>query len=82
MVIKHIQRALTEKSKKHREALQELGKEALEEPPSKNLHVLKQSPQLLGMSTIIQDQETSREDFIFYFDRLATLLVERYAILK
>jgi uridine kinase len=29
------------------------------------------------MNTIIQDRDTSSEDFIFYFDRLATLLIEQ-----
>jgi uridine kinase len=43
--------------------------------------LLKQTPQLQGMNTIIQDIDTSTEDFIFYFDRLATLLVEQYVSL-
>jgi hypothetical protein len=32
---------------------------------------------LLVQNTIIQDIDTSTEDFIFYFDRIATLLVEQ-----
>jgi hypothetical protein len=31
----------------------------------------------LVQNTIIQDIDTSTEDFIFYFDRIATLLVEQ-----
>ncbi|KAI9770566.1 MAG: Uridine kinase [Geoglossum simile] len=77
IVVKHIQRTLLEKSEKHRAELQKLGREVSEEPLSSNVLLLNQTPQLLGMSTIIQDEGTSREDFVFYFDRLATLLVER-----
>lgn len=32
---------------------------------------------LQGIMTILRDRTTSREDFIFFSDRLATLLVER-----
>ncbi|KAH0547687.1 hypothetical protein FGG08_000176 [Glutinoglossum americanum] len=77
IVVKHIQRTLVEKSEKHRAELQKLGKEVSEEPLSSSVLLLRQTPQLLGMSTILQNEETNREDFIFYFDRLATLLVER-----
>ena len=66
-----------EKSEKHRAELQKLGKEVSEEPLSSNVLLLNQTPQLLGMSTIIQNEDTNREEFVFYFDRLATRLVER-----
>jgi uridine kinase len=66
-----------EKSEKHRTELQKLGKVVSEEPLSSNVLLLNQTPQLLGMSTIIQNEDTNREEFVFYFDRLATLLVER-----
>ncbi|CEL55534.1 uridine kinase [Rhizoctonia solani AG-1 IB] len=42
-----------------------------------NLIVLPQTPQLRGIYTILRDKETSREDFIFYADRLATLICEK-----
>jgi len=38
--------------------------------------VLPQSPQLVALHTIIRDASCSREDFIFYSDRLIRLLVE------
>jgi len=41
-----------------------------------NLYVMKQSPQLTALHTIIRDQTTSREDFIFNSDRLIRLLIE------
>ena len=77
MVVQYIERTLTEKSKYHRAELKKLGQSAENDPISPNILILEQTPQLLGMSTIIQDIDTSTEDFIFYFDRLATLLVEQ-----
>jgi len=80
MVVKHIQRKLQEKSEKHSEELHRLGLIAakVELPP--NVHVLPSTPQFVGMNTILQNPETEQEDFIFYFDRLASILIERYRI--
>ncbi|AET40759.1 uracil phosphoribosyltransferase Ecym_6384 [Eremothecium cymbalariae DBVPG len=44
--------------------------------PFKNVHLLNQSNQLLGLYTIIRDKNTKRPDFIFYADRIIRLLVE------
>eukprot|EP00019_Armaparvus_languidus_P006386 CAMPEP_0168601798 /NCGR_PEP_ID=MMETSP0420-20121227/13654_1 /TAXON_ID=498008 /ORGANISM="Pessonella sp." /LENGTH=232 /DNA_ID=CAMNT_0008640269 /DNA_START=33 /DNA_END=731 /DNA_ORIENTATION=- len=41
-----------------------------------SLTLLKQTPQLVALHTIIRDKTVSREDFIFYSDRLIRLLVE------
>lgn len=76
MVSQYIERKLIEKSKVHREALKKLGRECADEPLSENVIVLEQTPQVRGINTIIQDIDTSAEDFIFYFDRMAVLLVE------
>eukprot|EP01087_Luapelamoeba_hula_P004787 TRINITY_DN1474_c0_g1_i2.p1 TRINITY_DN1474_c0_g1~~TRINITY_DN1474_c0_g1_i2.p1 ORF type:complete len:168 (-),score=24.07 TRINITY_DN1474_c0_g1_i2:571-1074(-) len=40
------------------------------------VHVLKPTFQIKGLHTIIRDASTSREDFIFYSDRLIRLLIE------
>lgn len=77
MVVKHLQRALQEKSNKHQEHLQRLGKQVEDEPLSSNVLLLKQTKQIVGMSTIIQNPMTDEVDFLFYFDRLSTLLVEK-----
>lgn len=77
MVVQYIERKLVEKSKSHRAGIKKLGQSIEDDPLSKNVLLLDQSSQLLGMSTIIQDIDTSTEDFIFYFDRIATLLVEQ-----
>lgn len=77
MVVKHVQRVLLEKSKKHQEDLQRLGKQVEDEPLSSNVSLLEQTKQIVGMSTIIQNPMTDEVDFLFYFDRLSTLLIEK-----
>ncbi|KAI9745601.1 MAG: Uridine kinase [Claussenomyces sp. TS43310] len=76
MVTQYIERKLVEKSATHRADLRKLGKACEDEPLSQNVHLLQQTNQLKGMNTIIQSSDTTAEDFIFYFDRLAALLVE------
>lgn len=78
MVVQFIEQKLLEKSKHHRQALLQLELQAACEPLSKKTVVMKPSSQLQAMSTIIRDIDTSPEDFIFYFDRLATLIIEQY----
>ena len=77
MIVRHIQRTLAEKSKMHRNELQRLGKEVEEEPMSPNILLMQRTRQLVGMTTILQDPTTDDVDFNFYFNRVATLLVER-----
>ncbi len=77
MVVKHIQLLLVKKSRNHQEALKRLGQQVEDEPLSPNVLLLKQSKQITGISTILQNPATDDVDFIFYFDRLTALLVER-----
>lgn len=77
MIVKHIQRALLKKSNEHIQTLKSLGQAVGDEPLSGNVKVLEQSNQIKGMHTILHDKDTTREDFVFYFDRISTLLVER-----
>ncbi|EJS43479.1 fur1p [Saccharomyces arboricola H-6] len=44
--------------------------------PFKNVYLLPQTNQLLGLYTIIRNKNTARPDFIFYSDRIIRLLVE------
>lgn len=44
--------------------------------PLKNVFLLPQTSQLLGLYTIIRDKNTTRSDFVFYSDRIIRLLVE------
>ncbi|RYO96825.1 hypothetical protein DL765_011398 [Monosporascus sp. GIB2] len=77
MVTQYIERKLVEKSARHRAALKSLEMGYDVEPLSHRVTVLKGTPQVTGMNTLIQDMDTSSEDFIFYFDRFACLLIEQ-----
>ena len=77
MVVQYIERKLLEKSTHHRAALTRLEIGSASVPLSKRVVLLQQTPQLCAMNTIIHDIDTSPEDFIFYFDRLASLLIEQ-----
>lgn len=76
-MVQFIERKLFEKSRHHREALSKLEADCKETPLSSRVIVLNDSPQLKFMHTILQDIDTSAEDFIFYFDRLASLMIEQ-----
>ncbi|KAK6082402.1 uridine kinase [Seiridium cupressi] len=82
MVTQYIERKLLEKSTHHRAALKSLENGFDREPLSERVVVLKPTTQILGMSTVLQDIDTSSEDFIFYFDRFvrettAKLILDR-----
>lgn len=77
MVSDHIHKTLTHKSKMHQVELKRLEKVAENAPLTQNVEIMNETPQSRGINTIILDPSTDREDFIFYFDRMATMLVER-----
>ncbi|KAI0481999.1 uridine kinase [Xylariaceae sp. FL0804] len=77
MVTQYIERKLLEKSTHHRAALKSLEVGFDREPLSERVVILKETRQLLGMNTHIQNIDTGSEDFIFYFDRLSCLLIEQ-----
>ncbi|KAK9452085.1 uridine kinase family-domain-containing protein [Limtongia smithiae] len=81
MLIRHVQRTLVAKSRAHLVQLGQLcdGKtekevEIMED--SEKLVVLPETNQVRGIHTILLNRATTRDDFVFYFDRLATLLIE------
>lgn len=78
MVADRIHKTLDAKSKMHQIELKRLGKVAEDLPLSKNVIVLPEKNQVRGINNIMFDQELDREEFVFFFDRLATMLVERY----
>jgi len=77
MVVNHIRKTLHNKSKKHQADLQALGRIVEDAPLSKKVVSLKQTPQLIGLNSIILNPNTGREDFIFSFDRITSLLLDR-----
>ncbi|MGW6448534.1 uracil phosphoribosyltransferase [Lentzea sp. NPDC055074] len=42
----------------------------------KNVHLLPQTDQLRALHTIVRDRDVSREDFVFYTERINRLLIE------
>lgn len=79
MICDRIHKTLAQKSRTHQEELERLGKIAEDAPLSSNVIVLQQGLQVVGINTLILNPATPRDDFIFYFDRMAALLVERCA---
>lgn len=74
LMIKHINTQLAAKSLKHLDQLRRLGMNiAL---PEANLRVLPQTNQVVGINLILLAEDTCRDDFIFYFNRMSRLLIE------
>lgn len=76
MVTQYIDQKLLEKSTVHRADLKKLGQSFGDHPLSQNVVIIDDTPQLQVMNTIIQDRMTCAEEFVFYFDRISTLLIE------
>ncbi|KAH7116028.1 uridine-cytidine kinase 2 [Dendryphion nanum] len=77
MVSDQIRRTLSHKSTQHQQELERLSKIAGNSPLSRNALVLEQTNQIKGIHTLLMDPKTPREDYIFYFDRLVALLIEK-----
>lgn len=77
MIVNQTRRLLKDKSHRHSAELARLGKQVEEEPLSANVILMKRTPQLNGMATILHNPNTPQVDFVFYLDRLTSLLVER-----
>ncbi|KAF2672113.1 uridine-cytidine kinase-like protein-like 1 [Microthyrium microscopicum] len=77
MLSDRIKKTLAIKSAAHQQQLARLGNQAQADMPLVNVEVLAQTPQVVGINTLLLSGRVSREDFIFYVDRLAALLVEK-----
>ena len=77
MVSDRIHKILSHKSLLHQLELRRLGSLAENAPLSDNCIVLRRTSQIIGINTLLLDPLTDREDFIFYFDRMACMLVEK-----
>lgn len=83
LLSKHIARQLDDRGFSLRSRLLEFSAEAARqaaegrrELPS-NVSVLRATPQLKFIHTMVRDQQTPRDEFIFFADRLVRLVVER-----
>lgn len=77
IMIKHIKKQLMLKSTKHLQRLKNLGISTefnLED--YSNVHILPANNHTRSINSIILSQYTGRNDFIFYFNRIAILIIE------
>jgi uridine kinase len=77
MITDRVSKILLEKSRLHQAELRRLGELGEDKPLSRNAIFMEQTRQVVGINTLLVNPLTSNEDFIFYFDRMATMLVER-----
>ncbi|XP_064420653.1 uridine-cytidine kinase-like 1 isoform X2 [Latimeria chalumnae] len=73
LIVQHVHSQLEERELSVRAALASAHQS---QPLPETLNVLKSTPQVKGMHTIIRNKETSRDEFIFYSKRLMRLLIE------
>lgn len=76
LMIKHIQKQLALKSSVHLQRLKSLGRSVVPLSHLGNLAVLPHTSHTAGIHSMLFSRETDRGDFIFYFDRIAHLLIE------
>ncbi|RKP33088.1 uridine kinase [Metschnikowia bicuspidata] len=78
LLIQHIKKQLAAKSQAHIRRLEALGHNfAFNASTCANLHILPSTPHTWGIHSMILSSSTDRTDFIFYFDRMANLLIKR-----
>ncbi|PCH42248.1 armadillo/beta-catenin/plakoglobin [Wolfiporia cocos MD-104 SS10] len=81
----HIRRQLDERATRFRQRMADAGpldlipKDRKPDPDKEYLNVtlLPQTPQLKGIFTVLRDLATHRGEFVFFADRLATMLMEK-----
>jgi len=77
MVSDRVHKTLKDKSKLHQTELRRLGNVSEDAPLSDNVTILEPTKQIRGINTMLMDPELPREEFIFYFDRLVVMMVEK-----
>ncbi|KAF8917422.1 armadillo/beta-catenin/plakoglobin [Mucidula mucida] len=83
LITTHIKRKMEERSNRFRQKMaipRVYSASGASTPETKvedlHLDVLKSTPQIRGIYTILRSTDTSKQDFIFFVDRLSTILVE------
>ncbi|CRK95401.1 CLUMA_CG008694, isoform A [Clunio marinus] len=77
LVVQHVNTQLQLRGFKLRETLAH--SETLNQPMPETLRLLPETPQIKGLHTFIRNANTSRDEFIFYSNRLIRLVIE-YAL--
>ena len=73
-LIEHLKRQLHKKSIQHVQHLKSLGRQ-IKPVNWSQVHILENTNQLKAIKTIILDKQSSIDDFIFYFNRIASILI-------
>ncbi|XP_055311714.1 uridine-cytidine kinase-like 1 isoform X4 [Sitodiplosis mosellana] len=73
LIVQHVHTQLQLRGFKLRERL---AHSYIGQPMPDSLHLLPTTPQIKGLHTFIRNQETSRDEFIFYSNRLIRLVIE------
>ena len=77
MIVNQTRQMLKEKSLRHRAELEKLGEHVESYELSDNVTLLEESPQIKAIGTILRSVTTESDDFIFYFNRLVAILIEK-----
>jgi uridine kinase len=77
MIANQTRQMLKAKSRRHNMELQRLGEAFDSSSLSDNVLIFDQGPQVKGISTILRNPLTLEEEFIFYFNRLTAMLIEK-----
>ncbi|KAK6459919.1 uridine kinase [Scheffersomyces coipomensis] len=75
LMIKHIEKQLILKSSQHLKYLQTLDIK-IRDLNEYNVKILPINNQTKGINSILFNEDTERSDFIFYFDRISTIIIE------
>ncbi|SCU83024.1 LAMI_0C01728g1_1 [Lachancea mirantina] len=78
-LINHIKSKLQLKSRRHLKEIAKLGHSDNVTPLSQcsNITQLEPTNQVVALKTMLLDKYVDRDDFVFYFDRIATILISR-----
>ncbi|KYQ93010.1 uridine kinase [Tieghemostelium lacteum] len=75
LLTQHIRSKLEERGFEQDKVMKELTEISRKDIP-KNIHIIEQTNQIKAMQTILRNQNTTIGDFVFYSDRLVSLLLE------
>ncbi|CAH1776024.1 unnamed protein product, partial [Owenia fusiformis] len=76
LIVQHVH---TQLQKRGHQLRNKLAESHIGQPPPNSLHVLECTPQIQGLHTFVRNRDTSRDEFVFYSQRLMRLLIE-YAL--
>jgi uridine kinase len=77
MITNQVRRMLKDKSIQHNADLERLGQDVEDMELPANFMLLEHKPQIRGIGTILRNPASSQDDFVFYFNRLAAILIEK-----